>query len=281
MEDKTKTKKSRKALIIILLIACSLSALFGIPALMKHHDLKQKKDRIEYARAYFENDIPGVLRDAYKDFPLSGELVINAESKWTIEKKGRYPVYRWNDVLEVILKTDASFDELSERERCDYLSDFGVIGINAYQNTMVKVYPNYFRSVMYAGDLLDNAVFFDRDQDYFIKTPTHSYRYIGDPDAYGIGRSGAVFRLKDPQSQYYEKPKKTPTPTPKPLATYVPTPRPSKSAGRTDPDEAHLYDDPDEYADDYAEWFAEQLGEDSDAGYDEAYSHWWDWHEDD
>ena len=61
----------------------------------------------------------------------------------------------------------------------------------------------------------------------------------------------------------------------------MPEPRPSKSAGRTDPDEAHLYDDPDEYADDYTEWFAEQLGEDSDAGYDEAYSHWWDWHEED
>ena len=87
---------------------------------------------------------------------------------------------------------------------------------------------------------------------------------------------------KDEETEKAASKKKTssaPTPTPRPLATYTPSKESSLKGKETDPYEAHLYDDPDEYADRYAEEFAEEIGEDTDEGYWEAYDHWNYWHD--
>ena len=181
------------------------------------------------------------------------------------------------------LHTDESFDELEDREKYNLISDFGWTGIDTFQQKMEEKFPGYLSSYKMTAGVYDRTVLFDITYYYYIKTPKLTYRYLGKRDSYGIGTGSQVHYLTDPQSIYYVDPNK-PTPTPAPKPTKFPAYKPKKETSssktsRTDPYEAHLYSDPDEYAFDYAEEFADEIGEDEDEGYLEAYDHWVYWHE--
>ena len=283
MEEKSQ-KKSNKILLIAVLILGAVVAAVCIPALLDHYEKEQKKQVVEEARAYFENDIPNDIEKAYEGFSIPGTLDIKTESEWGNSSLHHKPVYYWEDTLTVTLRTDTGFDELEEREKYNAISDFGWTGIDAFQKVMEEKFPGYFSSYKLTAGVYDRTVLFYIKYHFYIKTPRCTYRYLGEPDSYGIGTGDHVHRLTDPQSRYYvdpNKPKATPKPTaaPKPRVTYTPGKYSSLYGNDTDPDEAHLYDDPDEYADRYAEEFADEMGEDADEGYQEAYDHWLYWHE--
>ena len=283
MEEGTK-KKTNKAWIIALVAVCAVIAAFAVHAFLRYCEKEKKKAVVEECRAYFENELPDELRKAYEGFEIPGELEIKANSEWSNSSYRYKPVYLWEDTLTVTLRTDTSFDGLEEREKYNAISDFGWKGIDAFQKIMEEKFPGYFSSYMLTTGAYDRMVFFDINRNFYIKTPKCTYRYLGEQDSYGIGTDDQVHRLTDPQSKYYvdpNKPKHTPKPTatPKPRATYTPSKYSSLSGKDTDPDEADLYDDPDEYADRYAEEFADEMGEDVDEGYQEAYDHWYYWHE--
>ena len=277
-EGKKKPGKGRIALIVILgILIVVLYVLFGIP----FRDRVKRRALIKDARTYFETDLKDDLRACYRDFPLEGELIIETTSTWEAEGGLYQGYYHWDDYLRVTLETDASFDELSDKEINYYLKEFGWIGIDNYQKLMEKKCPGYFETWRLTAGLYDRYVYSDRRHDFYIRTPKQTYKDLpSEPDCYGLGRSGNIrVYCKEKESKAPSKPA-APSVTPRPLATYVPTPRPSKKASKpTDPYEAHLFDDPDDYADYYAEEFAEEIGEDADAGYEEAYDHWNYWHE--
>ena len=284
MEEENKKFINKISIIVILASIGAILAAFIIPSLLKYHDQEKKKAVVEECRAYFENEIPNELRKVYEDFEIQGELDIKAVSEWGNSSFRYKPVYTWEDTLTVTLHTDTSFDDLEEREKYNIISEFGWKGIDAFQTIMEDKFPGYFSSYKLTAGVYDRTVMFDINRNFYIKTPKCTYRFLGKRDSYGIGTGTQVHLLRDPQSMYYvdpNKPKLTPkpTPTPKPLATYTPSKKSSPSGKETDPDEAHLYDDPDEYADRYAEEFAEEMGEDVDEGYMEAYDHWIYWHE--
>ena len=283
MEEGTK-KKSNKGLIIAIVILGAVIAAVCVPQFLEYREKEQKKAVVEEAHSYFENEIPDVLRKAYEGFSIPGTLEIEAVSEWKNSSLHHKPVYSWEDTLTVTLHTDNSFEDLTEREKYNAISDFGWTGIDTFQEDIEEKFPGYLSSYMLTAGVYDRTVLFDIIYHFYIKTPKCTYQYLGKQDSYGIGTGSMVHYLTDPQSKYYVDPD-APTPTPRPTATpkprvsYKPGKHSSLSGKETDPDEADLYDDPDEYADRYAEEFAEEIGEDVDEGYQEAYDHWMYWHE--
>ena len=280
MEEKSNSKSNRGLLIAALILA-AVVVVVCIPAFRDHYEKEQKKKVVDAARAYFEIDIPGVIEKAYEGFSIPGTLEVKAESEWGNSSLHYKPVYYWEDTLTATLRTDESFDELEDREKHRAINDFGWTGIDAFQNAMEEKFPDYFSSYKLTAGVYDRTVLFDIKYHFYIRTPKCTYRYLGRPDSYGIGTGEQVHRLATPKPTATPKLTATPKPTaaPKPLATYTPRKYSSYSGKDTDPDEAHLYDDPDEYADRYAEEFADEMGEDEDEGYQEAYDHWIYWHE--
>ena len=282
MDTENRNISTRIALIIFLVIIVVIAAVFGIPAGREHYEKEQKKATVDEARAYFENEIPNDLKKAYEDFRIPGELEVKAESKWENSSFRYKPVFNWEDTLTVMLRTDDSFNELEEREKCRAINDFGWKGIDSFQTIMEQKFPGYFSGYELTAGVYDRTVMFDINYHFYIKTSKGTYRYLGKPDCYGIGTGDQVHRVQDEETEKAASKKKTssaPTPTPRPLATYTPSKESSLKGKETDPYEAHLYDDPDEYADRYAEEFAEEIGEDTDEGYWEAYDHWNYWHD--
>lgn len=284
--EETKKPANKAVWIILLAAGLIIAVVFCIPAGMRYREKVQKKAMVEETRTYFENGLPDDLKEAYAGFPVVGELIIDACSKWeeawfgTVGGRG----YAWTDTLSVTLKTDDAFNDLTERERYEHLQEFSWIGIDTYQRLMEKVCPDYFESWKLTAGVYDKTVHTSHDYDFYIKAGQRLYKYVRSrSDCYATDTAGNnIHYLTDPGSKYYVDPnKKAPsaTPAPTPRATYSPSKKSSMKGKETDPYEADLYDDPDEYADRYAEEFAEEIGEDTDEGYWEAYDHWNDWHE--
>ena len=269
-------------LVILVGIIIYFVALYGAPVYEAH----QKRKTIAEIRAYIQNDLYDCLAPVSQDFPIKGELEVIGESEWTSSPPGKNSGYTWKDMITAFLHTDASFDALTERERYQHISAFGEGCTDLFQETMQEKFPTYFDYFKLLAGAYEDMVDHGIEYNFYIQTPNTIYKYRGEQDCYGLGISGLKHTLKDPQSIYYKDPN---APTPTPIPTTNPTPRPTRTPSsrpsqgsiREDPHEAHLFDDPDSYADYYAEEFAEEIGESVDEGYQEAYDHWLYWHEGD
>ena len=223
---------------VLLCIIAAVAALLYVLVVRPYREKMAKIAFVEETRRYFEEELPEAIRPYFDDFPLEGELTIETESVWE-ERVGytRFQGIDWIDTLTVILQTDDSFEDFSEREKYNYLHDLSWIAIKNNQNLMTKVCPDYFQAAYkLTVGAYDETVYDKKNYDIFIKTSQNTYKYLqGMQDCYGIGTRGQwVHYLQDPQSKYYKDPeepavKTTPAPTAKP--TY----RPSSGSSSKDP----------------------------------------------
>ena len=222
--------KSRKIFIIVIsfLIVAAVALLYifvGRP----YQEKTAKKAFVEETRRYFKEEIPDAIRPYLEEFPLEGDLIIETESVWE-ERKGNYKYQGidWIDTLTVILKTDDSYNDLTDREKYNYLQKLGWLTIDNNQKLMEKMCPDYFQAYKLTAGVYGETVFPDQVYDVFIKTSYNTYKYLqGLNDCYGTGPKGeTIHYLRDPQSKYYKDPEKAAsktTPTPSAKSAYKPS----------------------------------------------------------
>ena len=271
------------------------AALFGIAVIVLairseriRRPILEKRAMMQECEDYIQNSLPEDLKEYYKGFPVDGEFEITCtpERKTTYDRG--YGGAYWKDVLTVRLNTAESFEELTDRERYNMLQELMKIGSSNWKQLIIERYPWYSDPEELVESAYEKTFFLGQEweEEFSIKTPANRYIYVPDRDCYKVdnGKMIITYQLKDPESIYYNAPgdsiRPTASPTPYPYATYKPTPKPTNEPDRTDPWEAHLFDDPDEYADYYAEDYADEYEEDIDDAYLDAYDHWVEWHED-
>ena len=176
MSIENETKKKHTGWIVFAVICGFIVLILNFTVGASWRDKQRKKNLVETARTYFENEIPNVLRAAYKDFPVEGDLVIEAVSEWEHPPGSRG--YEWNDTLKVTLETDESFDDLTDREKYTYLKELGWTGIDIYQRKMEEVCPGYFQTWRLTAGVYDRVVYPYRDQGFYITTPRNTYKAI-------------------------------------------------------------------------------------------------------
>ena len=272
--------KARNLWIIVLAAIGIILAFYGYRNYKTRQADLAKQAYIAQMRADFEKYVPEKLPEYCAGLPYPGEVTADAESSWedTVfeSPSGSTRWYKWQDTMTVTLHVDASFDKLSEREIYNMLERFSGCVWNAYEKVKREYFPDYNKDEythiweIKCYDLPVNRMAID--DIILIKTPRNTYEHARLLKDYYILNDRDHF-IRDEKSKWV-----TPEPTIRP--TYTPKLGTSSSkTSPTDPYEAHLYSDPDEYAADYAEEFADEIGEDEDEGYDEAYDHWVYWHE--
>jgi len=184
-------------------------------------------------------------------------------------------------MLEVTLNTDGSFDKLSNREKYDHLQELKRIGTENWPKLVAEKFPWYYVT----DDLIDGTfektfVWHRLESKIYIQTSDCRYETILSEDCYRVEKEGhsTIHSVTDYSGSHQtvpSTPEATLRPTPKPQSAW---PDSTNDSERTDPWEAHLFDDPDEYADYYAEDFADEYDQEIDDAYNDAYDHWVEWH---
>lgn len=243
--------------------------------------IPQKRSEIKACENYINNELSNDLQTCYKDYPLDGEIELACSSGWSMGKHGDYSVYDWSERLVVTLNTDESFDQLTKRERYEHIQELKRIGEENWPNLVAERFPWYFvTDDLIEGTYEKTFVWHRLKSRVYIQTPEYRYEDCISENCYEVEKNGhsEIVDVTLSGTTYHidsNTPKATPKPTPYPYADW---PDSTNDSDRTDPWEAHLFDDPDEYADYYAEDFADEYDEDIGDAYNDAYDHWVEWH---
>lgn len=262
-------KKTRDKVLYI----CGLLLIFAVAAALLYGNYTRKKEEAHRAelqamteerRKAFKELLPGKLPGLCKDLPVSGSVTAKAEVEW--DDYQSYSI--WTDTFTVRLETNASFDAHTDREKYDLLAEWASCAWDAYNTFEDRYLAPYEECMPKLWSLFDKPVSHWCRGELYIRTPGHSYQYANYVEDYYV-LDGRDHFLRDRKSVWYKPP--TPTPAAR-RSSYS-----WQSSGTYkvyDPYDADDYDDPDDYAEEYEEEFGG-----GDDGYEDAYDHWIEWHE--
>lgn len=260
-----KRKKHRKWFLLILILAVTAGAIWHYVSWRKKEAHRAEMRAMSEARRETYKDLmPKKMPGLCEDLPVPGTVTVNAEVKW--EDYRNY--YRWTDCFIATLETDESFDAMSDRRKYELLDEWDSCAWKAALAFREQYLEQYSACMSELETMYDKPVSVRNESACFIKTPNHLYQHAEYVRDYYV-MDDRDHLIRDEKSIWYQPPA-TPTPTPKPYSSW----RPSGSYKVYDPYDADDYDDPDDYAEEYEEEFGG-----GDDGYEDAYDHWVEWHE--
>lgn len=254
---------SKKTLTVSILIIAAVIIWTGWQ-LYKWHKTEthraEMQEMFEQRETAYIKLFPEKFPELCRDLPIKGIITASVSAG---KERGYGKYYNYSCRHVVTLKTDAAFDQYSDRKKYETLGKWKSCAWNAYSSFKKLYMQDYSECMHELSSIYDLPMFYGDEFRYLIETPEHTYQYAIYVNDYYL-LDGHDHFLRDKQSEWYHPPS-TPTPEPARSSSRIPT----RKVYNADDD----YYDADDYidADDFAsDW--EDSGDFED--YDDAYDYY-------